>query len=71
MNPEEIKRREYLGLAGLVLGLLNLLAGLAGLMFSMPLGLLMLGLGTGLTAAGVFILKRIPDVVSDEPGTVY
>lgn len=63
MNPDEVKRREYLGLAGLVLGLLNVIAGLIGLMFSPPLGLIVLGLGIAVTFAGIFVLTKIPDVV--------
>ena len=63
MNPDEVKRREYLGLAGLILGLVNVITGLIGLLFSMPLGLLVLGFGVGITAAGIFVLTKIPDVV--------
>ncbi len=63
MNPDEVKRREYLGLGALVLGLLNVITGLTCLLFSMPLGLTFLGFGVGITAAGIFVLTKIPDVI--------
>ncbi len=61
MNPEQVKRREYLGLAGLAVGIINLVAGLTCLLYLVPVGLALIGFGT---AAGVFILNRIPDVVA-------
>ncbi len=64
MNPKQVKRREYFGLAGLTLGLLNVIAGIVGLLFLLPLGLTLVGLGSALTAAGVFVLTRIPDVLA-------
>ena len=66
MNPDEIKRRELFGLSSLMLGVFGCLCGLASLLFSMPIGLLLFGLGAGLTAAGLFTLNNIPDVISDE-----
>ena len=64
MNPEQVKRREYLGLAGLVVGVLNLLAGIGCLIYLVPLGLALMGFGIAVTIAGVMILNRIPDVVA-------
>jgi len=64
MNPDEVKRREYLGLAGLLVGLLNAVTGLIGLLFSIPVGLIVLSIGIAITAAGIFILTKIPDVVA-------
>ncbi len=63
MNPQQVKRREYMGLSGLLIGAVQLLAGLICLLFSMPIGLLVLGLGAALFTAGVYVLTRIPDVV--------
>ena len=64
MNPEQVKRREYLGLAGLVVGVLNLLAGIGCLIYLVPLGLALMGFGIAVTIAGVMVLNRIPDVVA-------
>jgi hypothetical protein len=64
MNPEQVKRREYLGLAGLVVGVLNLIAGLTCLLYLVPVGLALMGFGTAATVAGIIILNRIPDVVA-------
>ena len=64
MNPEQVKRREYLGLAGLVVGVLNLLAGIGCLIYLVPLGLALMGFGISVTIAGVMVLNRIPDVVA-------
>ena len=63
MNPQQVKRREYLGLAGLLLGLINAIAGLISLVFSMPIGLTLLGFGLAASAAGTIVLTTIPDVV--------
>ena len=65
INPEDVKRREYAGLTSLIVGLLFAITGLIGLLYSMPLGLVVLGLGIGLTATGIFVLTKIPDLVSD------
>ena len=65
INPEDVKRREYAGLIFLVVGLLFATTGLVGLLYSMPLGLVLLGLGIGLTATGIFVLTKIPDLVSE------
>ena len=64
MNPEQVKRREYLGLTGLVVGVLNLLAGIGCLIYLVPLGLALMGFGIAVTIAGVMVLNRIPDVVA-------
>ena len=64
MNPDQVKRREYLGLAGLVVGVLNLLAGIGCLIFLVPVGLALMGFGIAVTIAGVIVLNRIPDVVA-------
>ena len=64
MNPEQVKRREYLGLAGLVVGVLNLLAGIGCLIYLVPLGLALMGFGIAVTIAGVMVLNRIPAVVA-------
>lgn len=63
MNPQQVKRREYLGLAGLLLGLINAIAGLISLIFSMPIGLTLLGFGLATSAASTIVLTKIPDVV--------
>ena len=63
MNPQQVKRREYLGLSGLLIGAVHLVAGLICLLFSMPIGLLVLGFGTAAFSAGIFVLSNIPDVV--------
>ena len=63
MNPQQVKRREYLGLGALIIGLLHVVAGLVSLLFSMPIGLVVLGLGAALLTAGTLVLSNIPDVV--------
>lgn len=64
INPQQIKRREYLGLGGLIFGLISVLAGAVSLLFLIPLGLTVIGLGSALVAAGIFILDNIPDVIA-------
>ena len=64
MNPEQVKRREYLGLAGLIVGVLNMIAGIGCLLYLVPLGLALMGFGIAVTIAGVMVLNRIPDVVA-------
>ena len=64
MNPDQVKRREYLGLTGLIVGILIALTGLACLLFLFPLGLAVTGLGCAITAAGIFVLNKIPDVLA-------
>ena len=63
MNPNQVKRREYLGLSGLLLGAILVLSGVISLLFLLPLGLGLLGLGCALFAAGVLVLMHIPDLV--------
>ncbi len=63
MNPEQIKRREYLGLSALGVGILNALAGICCLLASLAVGLVLISFGTALAAAGLFILTKIPDVL--------
>ena len=63
MNPDQVKRREHLGLTFVLGGLLAGLAGIICLLFLLPLGLSILGLGTALCTAGVLVLMRIPDLV--------
>jgi len=47
-------------------GLFGAVIGLISLLYSMPIGLAALGLGTALTATGIFVLTKIPDLVSEE-----
>jgi hypothetical protein len=63
MDPQEVKRREYLGLTALVLGSVLSLAGLACLLYLASIGLVLIALGAGLIVAGMTILKRIPAIV--------
>ena len=63
-RPEQIKRREYIGLAAFIIGLINLFAGTIGLLFLSPVGLALIGLGAACTASGIFILDSIPNVVA-------
>ena len=63
MNPTQVKRREYLGLAALTIGLVAAIAGIISLLFLLPLGLSLIVVGTALFASGIFILMKIPDIV--------
>ncbi len=64
MNPEQVKRQEYLGLTGLIVGILITLTGMACLLFAFPAGIVVIGLGCAITAAGIFVLKKIPDLLA-------
>ncbi len=63
MNPNQIKRREYLGLATLIAGVLALLIGMLCLLVSTAIGLLVAVLGLAVCTCGVVILHNIPDVM--------
>ncbi|MEM9623847.1 MAG: hypothetical protein AAF993_19550 [Pseudomonadota bacterium] len=63
MNPSQIKRREYAGLGALLSGVVILLSGLLCLLISLPISLLLMGLGAALGIAGLTILHNIPDVI--------
>ncbi len=63
MNPEQIKRREYYGLGTLLGGIVLVFAGIGCLLFSLLVGLLLLGLGAAAAITGLLVLHRIPDVV--------
>jgi len=63
MNPTQIKRREYFGLSALIVGVVLLLAGVLCLMISLPISLLLLGLGVATGVAGLAVLHNIPDVI--------
>lgn len=63
MNPEQVKRREHLGLICLICGILMLLVGLGCLFYLLNLGLALTGFGMAATSTGIFVLNRIPDVV--------
>lgn len=63
MNPSQIKRREYIGLAALIGGLIVLLAGILCLLISLPISLLLLGSGVAIGVTGITVLHNIPDVI--------
>ena len=63
MNPSQVKRREYVGLAGLSLGLVTTVAGIISLLFLLPLGLSLIVLGSAAVTSGVLVLMNIPDLV--------
>lgn len=63
MDPEEVKRREYLGLVALVLGIVFFLAGLTCLAYLAAIGLALIAFGAALTVVGINVLKGIPDVI--------
>jgi hypothetical protein len=64
IEPEQVKRREYYGIAALLFGLLNLTGGIVGLILLVPLGLTLLCLGAAAIATGVFVLSNIPCMVA-------
>ena len=63
LNPDDIKRREHIGLSVLALGILLTLVGLGVLLLNIIAGLVVLSIGIALTATGVFVVMKIPDVV--------
>jgi len=64
MNPEQVKRREYLGLATLVLGAIGVIAGVVWFFFQIPTGLILLGIGVAAGTIGILVLNRIPDMIA-------
>lgn len=63
MNPIQVKRREYMGLVGIAVGLLAGVAGIVCLLFLLPLGLSLIAFGTAALTSGILILVNIPDLV--------
>jgi hypothetical protein len=63
LNPDQVKRREYLGLTCLSIGLVTAVVGIVSLLFLLPLGLSLIGFGSAAITGGVFVLMRIPDLV--------
>ena len=63
VNPNQIKRREYMGLAGLSVGLITAVAGIVSLLFLLPLGFGLIAVGSAAFAAGVLVLMHIPELI--------
>lgn len=64
VDPEDIKRREYLGISSFLLGLVALLSGFITLVFLIPLSIVLLSLGCAAAAAGMLVLGNIPNIVT-------
>ncbi len=63
MNPNQIKRRENLGLATLVIGVLVCLASLAFFLINPMAALAGFSMGLVVTIGGGLVLGSIPDLV--------
>jgi hypothetical protein len=63
INPTQIKRREYIGLAGLSVGLITAVAGIVSLLFLLPLDLSLIAVGSAAFAGGVLVLMHIPGLI--------
>lgn len=64
MKPSQVKRREYMGLAGVSLGLITGITGVVSLLFLLPLGLSLITFGSALFASGLLVLMNIPDLIA-------
>ncbi|MEM7080759.1 MAG: hypothetical protein AAF513_19230 [Pseudomonadota bacterium] len=69
LNPDQVKRREHMGLGCFAAGAFLVIAGLITLMLTLTISLALLTIGCALSGAGLFMLARIPDLVAlyDEP----
>ena len=63
-DPEQIKRREYMGIGALIAGVVCLIAGFVGMIFLTYIGLALLTAGTAATITGVHVLSSIPNVLA-------
>ncbi len=62
LEPEEVKRREYFGMALFVFGVLSLAAGIVSFVFTMPLAAALTCGGVLAMLCGPMLLARIPIV---------
>jgi hypothetical protein len=67
MDPTVVKKREYAGLAALLTGLVMIVLGAFGLLYTWQVALVVLGIGLASSVGGAATLASIPDLVhSDE-----
>jgi hypothetical protein len=68
LNPDQVKRREYVGLGAFIFGAIDLIAGILLLLVGVHAGLWLAILGAVIAAAGTHVLMKIPDLIgsSDE-----
>ncbi len=62
LEPEEVKRREYFGMAMFVFGVLSVIAGIVSFVFDMPLGAMLTSAGLFAMISGPLLLESIPIV---------
>ena len=58
--PEQIKKREYTGLAALLGGVISVAVGAVLLLLSQAISLIFLGIGAACALTGIVVLNKIP-----------
>ena len=64
MNPQQVKRREYLGLGTTLIGAVFVVSSIFSVFFAPLIALALAVTGSAVLATGIFVLNSIPDVLA-------
>ena len=63
MNPEKVKKREYIGILGILGGVFLCIVGVAGFFFHWAAALAIVIFGVAAGGGGIATLSSIPDLI--------